>query len=258
MIDYALHYAREGWPVFPLIPGDKTPLIPREKGGHGCHDATTSAELIEQWWTQWPEANIGLATGIRSNLLVVDVDPKSAPEHWRESINNLRLPPSHTVRTPGKYVNGELLRGWHIYFEYPNCKLTIGAKLLPGVDWRGEGGYVVAPPSSVDGRVYEVVKRESIAKPPPHLIALLQAASRKRMTVERNESGGMVIANGQRNDKLFRMGCQLRRNGVSEKAILGALHAINDEHCGPPLPTDELRLIAESCARYEPEAGTLQ
>ena len=59
----ALDLARSGYRVFPLVPDGKVPLIPKERGGHGCLDATTDLAQVEEWWNQYPHANIGIATG---------------------------------------------------------------------------------------------------------------------------------------------------------------------------------------------------
>jgi hypothetical protein len=245
MIDLALYYARTGWPVFPLVPGGKNPVIPREDGGHGCHDATTSVALIEQWWTQWPGANIGIATGKRSRLLVVDVDPRKS-ETWLSSLNELSLPQTFTVRTWS--------RGFHIYLEYPrDCGVTIGANLLPAIDWRGEGGYVVGAGSIVEGATYTIAKNLPIAPAPAALIERMRAASKRPKVAAVDGGGRMVIPDGSRNEQLFRIGCALRRYGVDLNAILESLRAVNADHCEPALDDDELRQIAGSAARYAPD-----
>lgn len=247
MIDLALHYARSGWPVFPVTPGGKSPLISREDGGHGCHDATTSVALIEQWWEKSPNANIGIATGKRSGLLVIDVDPRKS-ETWLASLNALELPQTFTVRTCS--------RGFHVYLAYPrDCGVTIGANLLPAIDWRGEGGYVVAAGSVAEGALYEIARNVPIATAPASLIERIRA-SVKRPKVTAVDSGGrMVIPDGARNDQLFRIGCALRRYGVDLNAILESLRAVNADHCEPGVSDDELRQIAGSAARYAPDTS---
>ncbi|EQD41166.1 protein containing DNA primase/polymerase, bifunctional, partial [mine drainage metagenome] len=76
MIELARHYVSRGWPVFPLAAGGKVPAIPRERGGHGCLDATLDMNRVEHWWSEYPDANVGISTGRRSGLLVIDVDPR--------------------------------------------------------------------------------------------------------------------------------------------------------------------------------------
>lgn len=63
---------RPAWAIFPLR--GKYPAIAKEKGGHGCLDATTDTETIKKWWTEYPNANIGIATGTVNSILVIDVD----------------------------------------------------------------------------------------------------------------------------------------------------------------------------------------
>ena len=96
MIDLALHYASKRWPVFPLAAGTKVPAIAKERGGHGCTDATLDVKRIEAWWTEYPQANVGIATGSRSGLLVVDIDPRKTTD-WLASVNALNLPQTFTL-----------------------------------------------------------------------------------------------------------------------------------------------------------------
>lgn len=138
LADAALYYAMVlGWPVFPLRPGQKRPLT-----RHGFKEATTSETQVRQWWEETPDANIGLPTGQAFD--VIDIDT-------REAITTaMRLGlPAHgdgllaAVMTP---------RGWHLYI--PTTGTGNRAGVIDGVDYRGRGGYVVAPPSIVGGRRY--------------------------------------------------------------------------------------------------------
>ena len=155
--DAALGYAQRGWRVFPLqgivdgacscnrdecsSPG-KHPLVRR-----GLYEGTTDPAKISAWWRRWPHANIGLATGHDSGLLVIDVDfPKAEASMQRLKDLDRELPATITVRTGGG--------GLHLYFRHPDRMLpnTTGRipgldEQLPGMDVRAEGGYVVAPPS---------------------------------------------------------------------------------------------------------------
>lgn len=242
MMDLALHYARRGWPVFPL--NGKVPAIPKERGGRGFLDATLNLNLIERWWHEYPSANIGIATGRRSGLLVIDVDPRKN-DKWLESLHTLALPPTFAVKT----WSG----GWHLYFKFSgDPRVTIGADLLPGIDWRGNGGYVVAAGSIVNGATYEISKNLPFV-PAPELLIERIAASKSKRRVERNESGHMVIAERRRNDTLMRIGCALRRWGVGYNALLQALRSINEDHCQPALDDAEVRQIAASVVQYPPK-----
>jgi bifunctional DNA primase/polymerase-like protein len=138
LLKAALAYARRGVPVFPCEPGGKAPLT-----YSGFWDATTDAHRIEAWWDRWPYANVGVPTGERSGLLVLDVDPRDGgPESLvaLERINGL-LPETAKARTGGG--------GMHVFFRYPPGETVRNSagRLGPGLDVRGEGGYVVVPPS---------------------------------------------------------------------------------------------------------------
>src|SRR5664280_2026119 len=136
MLDAALDYAARGWPVFPLNPGDKTPL--GKLARHGLRDATTDTTVISGWWYEVPTANIGLLTGVHFDALDVDgPDALESLEVWSEG-------------RPGDDVEGPTVatpRGWHCYVTATGRGNAVNLGGLSGVDWRGKGGYVVAPPS---------------------------------------------------------------------------------------------------------------
>ncbi|WP_226578830.1 phage/plasmid primase, P4 family [Acuticoccus sediminis] len=161
ILDAALALAKRGWPVFPCNPeADKVKGSKRPLTEHGLKDASTDAGTIRGWWGRWPEALIGLPTGPGLGAFVVDLDPreKSCSELWDELEALIGAPlgePIVAVTQSG---------GWHLYYAWPD--LGPGEKLgnrsgkrsgLPAhVDVRGEGGYVIAPPSvMLDGRRYE-------------------------------------------------------------------------------------------------------
>jgi hypothetical protein len=144
----ALWYAKRGWPVFPLYPNSKQPAISKRDGGNGLHDATTDVDQVRAWWTQNPEYNIGLPTGI--NFDVIDIDGPDGIASLRELGDDV-IPEVHgKVSTP---------RGFHIYVE----KTGNGnrANVRKGIDYRGEGGYVVGAPSQIDFKRYAWVVRPS-------------------------------------------------------------------------------------------------
>lgn len=139
LVEVALCHAGRGWPVFPLEPGGKRPLgrlVP-----HGLKEATTDAAQINRWWTAAPDANIGLRTGDRFDTLDIDGPEalsaleRAMPLAERPDDDSIIIGP--TVHTP---------RGWHVYVA-PTGGNTTNLSGLAGVDWRGRGGYVVAPGS---------------------------------------------------------------------------------------------------------------
>lgn len=135
VLSAALWYASHGLPVFPVRPGDKKPF-PRTRG---VLDATTNPEQITAWWTAEPEANVGVATGFVVD--VVDFDGPAAHAAWGRVYGDTwgGLTVLGTVSTPRA-------GGLHLYVPaLPHSKNR--AHMLDGVDYRGRGGYVVAPPS---------------------------------------------------------------------------------------------------------------
>jgi hypothetical protein len=157
MLDAALAYAQRGWPVFPC--NGKAPYTE-----HGVKDATTDERILRGWWKRWPKANIGLACGSPSGMYVIDEDDGGV-----DTIGALGLPPTLTVLTGGG--------GRHFYFvrpesgRWPNTAKKIG----PGVDSRGDGGYVLLPPSihPDTGEPYEWLNKSTPAPLPSSVIAAL-------------------------------------------------------------------------------------
>lgn len=130
----ALWYAQAGLRVFPLQPGAKLPF----KRSRGCHDATTDAERVAAWWHAEPNANVGLATG--HVVDVIDIDGPTGVLSYAGAAN---LP-----RVLGK-VSTPRAGGMHLYVA-ANGERGNRARLAAGIDYRGRGGYVVAPPSRTE------------------------------------------------------------------------------------------------------------
>ena len=149
----AMNFAQYGIPVFPCAPGGKQPLTP-----NGFHDATASPGIVDAWWRRTPDANIGVPTGAPSGVLVVDIDVHPGGTGFdafeRASSAGLTDAWGWLVRTPSG--------GLHAYFA-SSSHAEQRSWQLPGahMDFRGDGGYVIAPPSriSVDGqtRAYAVI-----------------------------------------------------------------------------------------------------
>jgi hypothetical protein len=161
----ALDYARRGWPVFPLRPRGKEPL--GALVAHGLKDATTDAQTIGDWWGQQPEANVGLRTGDVFDVLDIDGPDDGTTE---------------LVRLVGEH-GGDALEGptaitgsGHHLFVQPSGRGN-RAKFVAGCDWRGRGGYVVAPPSvHPSGRRYHWLEHgpdTPLLPAPEWLVALL-------------------------------------------------------------------------------------
>jgi hypothetical protein len=136
----ALWYAEHGTPVFPLSPGTKIPL----KGSKGLKDATTDEAQIRDWWEATPEANLAIATGHTIDVIDIDGLPGhvSRARHWDDLDGDPTLGELARVLTPRP-------GGLHIYIRARGHGNR--AAMYPGVDYRGRGGYVVAPPSVLAG-----------------------------------------------------------------------------------------------------------
>ncbi|MGN6782949.1 MAG: bifunctional DNA primase/polymerase [Marmoricola sp.] len=149
----AIRYANLGIPVFPCVPGGKQPLTP-----NGFHDATSSARIVHAWWQRTPEANIGLPTGAHTGVLVVDVDIHAGGSGFeafeRARSEGLGDRWGWLVRTP--------TGGLHAYYPTSGQQEQRSWQVPSAhIDFRGDGGYVIAPPSriEVDGvaKAYDVI-----------------------------------------------------------------------------------------------------
>jgi putative DNA primase/helicase len=138
---WAIWYGRRGWQVFPLWPGQKTPLTE-----HGFHDASADERVICAWWSRWPDANVGL-TMRSSGLLGIDIDSHRAEANGHETLAKLEaengpLPDTVEAVTPGGIAGGR-----HLLLQHPGTSLTSSRDVLgPGIDVL-DNAYMVAPPS---------------------------------------------------------------------------------------------------------------
>jgi hypothetical protein len=133
-------YAERGWPVFRLKPGGKVPLV-----AQGFHAATTDLAQIDAWWGDCPQGNIGVPTGHAFD--VIDVDYHSHPDAMRTW-----LAIKHEFEVHGMACTP---RGMHYFVQPTGAPNTAGVRGVPGLDYRGKGGYVVVPPSRrPDGRYF--------------------------------------------------------------------------------------------------------
>ena len=246
----ALAYATQfGWPVFPCAAEGKQPLTDR-----GFKDASKDPAIIKQWWTAWPDANIGIPTGTISRFDVLDIDPRHGGE---DSLEQLRKKHGHLPETIEALTGGG---GRHIFFHHnPGLRNSVGE--LPGVDVRGEGGYVIVSPSMHEsGKAYEW---ELSSRPgevelgewPPWLLAQFDAAKDGTWQPAAELPSGIV--EGQRNEVLASLAGTMRRRGMTSREIGISLQEVNRSRCLPPLTTKEVDKIAASISRYEPAEHAL-
>jgi Bifunctional DNA primase/polymerase, N-terminal/AAA domain/Primase C terminal 2 (PriCT-2) len=168
-VDAALLLAANGWPVFPCNPLNKKPLTE-----HGFKDATLDETVIKSMWTKWPMAMIGVPTGKESGFWVVDLDTdtdKNGVAEWDKILQEHPDPiftrVHYTPRT-----------GRHLLFRYDPERPVRNStsKIAPGIDVRGDGGYVIVPPSKTEsGKEYSSNDVENIAEAPDWLYGLVES-----------------------------------------------------------------------------------
>ncbi|MGD0290114.1 MAG: bifunctional DNA primase/polymerase [Candidatus Binataceae bacterium] len=242
MLRAALAYAeRFGFAVFPCKPCGKEPLTP-----HGFKDATNGPAQIDASWKRWPSANVSIATGAASGVVVLDVDPRHGGDETLAALEagHGKLPDAPTVLTGGG--------GLHQYFKHPGDVIhnSAGTALGPGLDIRGDGGYVIAPPSiHPNGKEYlwEVSSRiDEVPLPelPAWLLELLTRHKPSGKSVERVDAPA-TFEDGTRNDYLYRFArSQHARHKLSYNELLPLLIAVNQQRCRPPLDSSEVQKIA--------------
>jgi putative DNA primase/helicase len=277
----ALDYAKQGIPVFPIhsvdergvctcggpkanpkcTPG-KHPLTPR-----GHLDASDDPKRINAWWTAHPDANIGVPTGARSGILVLDVDTyKGGAGRDAITLDTIEarrgpIPPTKTVKT-GR-------GGLQLLYRYPKgeeIKSTREGDIGPGMCVKAAGGYVVAPPSFTEGP-YEVLKELPLADPPAWLLeALRRPQSPRPGNIARSKAQasaidpiGEPIPEGTRDTTLASIAGRLHDGTRDLKELAGELLQINANRCLPPLPEAQVLKVAHSihkkppCRRTRPE-----
>ncbi len=223
IVERALVYAACGWPVFPCQPGSKQPAT-----RHGFLDATTDPEQIAWWWRREPGANLAIATGTPGPD-VLDVDQHGDAGSGYPALN--RLARAGLTRDAGAVV-ATPHGGLHLYYAGSGQ----GCGKLPAhhLDFRSRGGYVLAPPSQVDGRAYRVIRHQPQAGQFSWdaAVRLLdpqrQAGSRPGIrdaggNADLSHLAGWVarLTEGNRNDGLFWAACRAAEAG--DDTTLGRL-----------------------------------
>ena len=260
----AAAFVSAGVPVFPCVPGEKRPLTE-----HGFHDATTDPAQVRAWWGRWPAANIGIPTGPASGIEVVDVDIHGDTSGFPalKQARRAGLIPAWAglVRSPSG--------GLHIYFPAePEREQSSWQAPRAHIDFRGAGGYIVAPPSRVrqlDGStgVYKlraagitiaqsvdaVALREFLDPRPPLPRREVQV---RGLDADRLGRWVATLGEGERNRGLFWAACRLAETGTSPSDTLAVLGPAA-EHIG--LSTREVSATIRSAYRTTnpaPAAGS--
>ncbi len=253
----ALRYAKSGFLVFPLhavkdgkctcAKSDCTSPAKHPRTIQGLKQASRDLDFVKNLFGcfTYASANIGIRTGKESNLVVVDIDAAKGGsiEELYDFVPKEILEKTLWIKTGG---------GVHLYFAYPpNAEIRNSTnKLGNKIDVRGEGGYVVAPPSThITGKTYEFLNDNRIMPLPPEFIERLNRIEPKAKKNETLESESYL--NGSRNDSLARVAGKLRHAGLSKSELETSLLKINSERCKPALAEKEVLRIAWSIARYD-------
>lgn len=172
LLQAGLKYASRGWPVFPCDPATKRPLVK-----HGFKSATTDPATIRRWWKEWPAAMTGMPTGEPSGIVAIDIDVKRPFEadeiDGEKSWNNLLV--DHAAAEPATRIIHTPSGGRHLYFRWRPGIGNSAGRLGRGIDSRGQGGYVVIPPSAnAQGVAYELFHDHPVLSLPLWLASLLE------------------------------------------------------------------------------------
>lgn len=233
----ALSYAREHYKVFPIQYHSKS----KQVLASWLNEASTDENLIFQWFEN-TRFNIGVRTG--NGLVVIDVDNKNN-KNGLDAIKNLmkEFPKTKIVKTPNN--------GIHIYYRVDR-EIHNKVDLYPGIDIRGEHGYVLGAGSGLDNGKYELLTSYPIAQADENVYRFIEKQEQKE---EKRNPQILEIYQGQRNDTLFRLGCSLQRSGLSDEAIESCLKLENKNRCIPPLEDKEVETIIKSVFKYEKDSS---
>jgi hypothetical protein len=253
--EWANCYRRLGWSVIPVRPRAKIPLLTWEP--FQTHAAT--AAQIARWLERWPDANLGVVTGAISGLVVLDVDPIHGGDG---SLADLELRQGRLPQTVEAVTGGG---GRHLYFKHPGGFVHNRASMAPGLDVRGDGGYVVAPPSvhpaGLDYRWMPGHDPTEIALAPlPGWVAETAA--------DRAHPGHPIaywrallhqgVTEGSRNNSVAALTGRLLWHGVDPRVIKELLLCWNAVRCRPPLPESEVVTTIDSVRRTRERHRSLQ
>ncbi len=241
----ALRYRARGWSVIPIEPHGKRPLVPWQE----FQTRRASAEEIQAWLAQRKDANVGIVTGSVSGIVVLDVDP----EHGGDSslaeleLDHGPLPSSAEAKTGGG--------GRHLYFMHPGGVVHNRVGLAPGIDLRGDGGCVVAPPSIHPSgkryawRVGRSPDETKLAPLSAWLFALARPGARGGHPLAHWRALARAgVREGERNNTIASFAGHLLWHGVDAEVALELLLAWNRARCKPPLADDEVARVVASIA----------
>lgn len=251
----------QGWKVFPLEPNSKVPVAGLTQW---YLHATDDPAQIAAWADQYPGCNWALATGA-SGLCVIDVDGDEGENSFFEfELEHGPLPATREHKTP---------KGRHLIFA-GTMRNSVG-KLGPKIDTRGGNGYIVIPPSKINGVDYECISQRDITPRPDHVAELagrlsdhVEAASgasldddqqkmrARRLLRDYVERGHIAIQGAGGDNRTFEVCAEVLNLGLSPDTAQALIEEIWNPACVPPWDSDELRVKIENANRYsQNEAG---
>lgn len=239
MLQFALKYLSQGLSVIPLKPNGKEPLIQWAE----YQKRRASPKQVSEWWRTWTNANIGIVTGSISGIVIVDLD---GPE-------GLSSAASMGLSSPITVVTG---KGRHLWFKSVNLNngtVLNAVRVMPGVDLRGDGGYVVSPPSvHENGSRYRWVRPFSRHLLPPFPQVSFGDTDKKETVVKPSldvTAALEAMTNGNRDNTLFSICSKLRRSNWSS----GDARALLLPHAERVGAVDILEAKIDNVwSRYEP------
>jgi len=237
VLEAALEYLRMGWVPIPLKLKAKTPLISWRK----WQQRKPTAADLKSWWERWPDANVAILTGATSGIMALDLEAGT-------SLDSKPIPPTPMQETGGG--------GRHYLFRHPGFPVPNAVKILPGVDLRGDGGYIVVPPSvHPSGKRYEWVitpEQEPLAEAPAWLLELIKQHAKPKSAQEWKQIA-QGVPEGQRNETAASYIGKLLAHlppELWETACWDAAKAWNTRN-QPPISETELRSVFESITSRE-------
>jgi hypothetical protein len=237
----ALDYAEKGLSVIPVRP-DKTPYIKWTEYQKCC----ATAEEIRAWFKKWPNALIGIITGKISGLFVIDCDNEEAYQRIQELMPDSFI--TCVAKTP---------KGYHLYFVYSDDRtISSVTGVMPKVDIRGEGGYIIAPPSvNSEGNPYSwQLSLEYMSPPPDTVLNIFNKHIYRESSPDVTEryktlpSVTISLTEGSRDDSLFHIANSLIKGGMTEQNATYILDILG-RHCIPPFPEKEISTKIESAIK---------
>lgn len=247
----ALEYLARGWSVVALIAGEKRPSV----GWQAYQHRRPSRREVTRWFEAQPDANLAIVTGVISSLLVLDIDPRHGGDRSLAELEREHgpLPPTPEVLTGGG--------GRHLYFTHPGGTVHNRVGVRPGIDLRGDGGLVVAPPSLHPSGLryrWSAGRCPEDLSPPPLPAWLQGELSRqsahpghplrhwRRLVAE-------GVGEGERNNTIASLTGHLLWHDVDPEVVMELMLCWNRTRCRPPLDDDEVARTVLSIIRlHEP------